>query len=508
MTLRPSTSLFALLQGFFLLVSARAVAQAEPDADEDVEVPAAPTPPSSTVPGPAPATAPADVEARQAESSPAESAPQGATAPIAPAPTDTPSADDAEAAEPPPTQGTGKTTTNLEQRAWGRPVPVGLTIGGFLQAQYQHNALSEDQLQPGGEPLNDDRFLLRRARLRVDRGWEYVAGTLELEASTFRGVTFGIRRAEGSLLYRGSNPDDRPPLAMLTLGITDIPFGYELLEGARARVFTERTLASQALFPTEMDAGAKLSGAIGFVRYGIAVTNGEPVRSGELPRDPNAAKDISGRGGVDVLVTPNLGLAGGASFAVGKGFHAGTPAGKRGLGWNDLDEDGSPSLNEIVGILPVAETASQNFDRWVFGLDLGFRLKTPLGLSHVYGELYVGSNYDRGFLASDPVVTGADVRQAGGYVALVQEFAEYGLLGFRYSVYDPNSDLIESRANNFYPKTQTIKTYSILAGAEIKGQGRLTFQYDIVRDYLARDRVGVPTDADNNQWTLRLQVEL
>jgi hypothetical protein len=33
-------------------------------------------------------------------------------------------------------------------------------------------------------------------------------------------------------------------------------------------------------------------------------------------------------------------------------------------------------------------------------------------------------------------------------------------------------------------------------------------QYDFVRDYLARDAVGVPTDADNDQWTLRLQVEL
>jgi hypothetical protein len=483
MTLRPSAMLFALLPGFLLLVPARAFAQAGPDGDEDLEVPASPAAPPTTVPGPAPATAPAEVDSKATESpnaaEPSADAPSAAAAVEA-----TPAKDAKDESQP--------VTGDLEERAWGRRVPEALTIGGFIQAQY----------------LNDNRFLVRRARIRFDRGWEYVAGTLELEASTANGVKVGVRRAEGSLLYRGSNPDNEIPLVMLSLGVTDLPFGYELPQGARARVFTERSLASTALFPTEMDAGAKLSGAIGFVRYGVAVSNGEPVRDGELPKDPNSAKDVTGRAGVDLSVLPNVGLTGGASFAVGKGFHAGTPASKGGLIWVDRDEDGAVNPTEITGVPPVAETASENFDRWAFGLDLGTTLRTPIGLSHLYGEIYVASNYDRGFLASDPVVTGADVRQAGGYVALVQEVTEYGLLGFRYSVYDPNSDLIENRADEFYPKTQTIKTYSLLAGAQLKGQGRLTFQYDIVRDYLARDGAGVPADADNDQWTLRLQVDL
>ena len=37
--------------------------------------------------------------------------------------------------------------------------------------------------------------------------------------------------------------------------------------------------------------------------------------------------------------------------------------------------------------------------------------------------------------------------------------------------------------------------------------GRLTFEYDLVKDKLARDRAGVPTDVKNNQWMLRLQGE-
>jgi hypothetical protein len=58
------------------------------------------------------------------------------------------------------------------------------------------------------------------------------------------------------------------------------------------------------------------------------------------------------------------------------------------------------------------------------------------------------------------------------------------------------------------PKTQTVKTLSPLVGLVLPERARLLLQYDFIRDYLARDDAGVPSDADNNQWTLRLQVEL
>jgi hypothetical protein len=176
--------------------------------------------------------------------------------------------------------------------------------------------------------------------------------------------------------------------------------------------------------------------------------------------------------------------------------------------WRDQDEDRVVDAGELFGLPDVAETPSENFDRWAFGLDLGFRLKTSLGRTHLYGEVYVAQNYDRGFLPSDPVTSGVDVRQAGGYAALVQDITEYGFVGFRYSVYDPNSDLIEGRADEFYPKQQDITTYSLLAGAQLRDRARLSFQYDFVHDYLGRDAQGVPSDADNDQWTLRLQVDL
>ena len=49
---------------------------------------------------------------------------------------------------------------------------------------------------------------------------------------------------------------------------------------------------------------------------------------------------------------------------------------------------------------------------------------------------------------------------------------------------------------------------SPVVGLALPGYARLTFQYDVVRDLLAKDARGVPVDLKNDRWTLRLQVGL
>jgi hypothetical protein len=384
----------------------------------------------------------------------------------------------------------------------------GLRFGGYIHAQYQRSGLSEDQLDQSGAPLNQNQFVVRRARLRVDRTWDFASASVELDANTVRGPRIGIRRAEASLFYRGSNAPELPPLIALTAGVQDIPFGYELGQSARNRWFMERSQGNLALFPTEPDLGAKVWGAVSFFRYAVALMNGEPVDDRGFPRDPNNRKDVIARFGAEGSPSKPLAVSGGASFAYGKGFHAGAAAGKPTVTWLDGNEDGAIQNGEIVGVPGSAAVPSENFKRWAIGLDLGAKLQTKLGSTHLYGEAFVASNYDRGFVPSDPVTTRVDARQAGGYVALTHEFARYGMLGFRAAIYDPNSDIIETRAAKAVPKEQTIKTFSPLVGLVLPGRARLLFQYDFIRDYLGRDEAGVPTDADNDQMTLRLQVEL
>jgi hypothetical protein len=396
----------------------------------------------------------------------------------------------------------------LTPSAFDVPVVRDFRISGYAQADYLHTQASEDQLDASGAPLNENRFYLRRGRFRVDRGWEFAALTFELEANTVRQPIVGIRRAEASLFYQGDNPRNLQPLVMLTAGLTDLPFGYELYEPDRAAPFVERSLISSSFFPTKFDAGVKLSGAWSFLRYGVALGNGEPVDPRGLPRDPNGAKDVTGRLGVVAPVGTSFEITGGASFATGQGFHPGVPAKKSTVFWRDDNDDGVATPDEFQGVLGDAAQPSNDFDRWAFGLDLGARVLTRLGESHLWGELIAGSNYDRGYLIASPARGQNDVREFGGYVAFTQDVTRYGYVGVRLSVYDPNSDLLEQRSGKIEPKTQTIRTLSPVVALRLPQRARLLFQYDFIHDYMGRDRTGVPTDVKNDQWTLRLQVDL
>lgn len=469
-------------------------------ADDDLEIPAAPQ--TTPAPGALPSTTPPSPSA-----APTSSAPSAPVAPAPPAdvspppPSTSPSTD---AAAFPPVRASQEPSLTR-----GFTGPLGLYVSGYVQGQYETSQLSEDQLAQGGLPLNQDRFLVRRARVRLDRSWTWAQATIEIDGNTTRGPTFGLRRAEASLVYR--NPDaEAPPYARLTAGLSEIPFGYELTDSARSRYFMERSTGSLALFPGEPDVGVRLSGGLGFFRYAIAAINGEPIddRPGRISRDPNAAKDIVGRLGVDTRVAEKVRVAGGASFLTGKGFHPGTDATKNGVVWRDLNENAILDAGELTAIPATAATPSQNFGRWAFGLDLGVTLETRFGKSRVYGEVFAAQNADRGVFFADPIATGTDVREIGGYVAVLQEVTRWAIAGFRADFYDPNGDFFDKRVGKLIPADASITTFSPLVGALLPDRVRVLVQADFVRDKLARDGAGVPTDLKNDQLTIRIQGEL
>ena len=79
------------------------------------------------------------------------------------------------------------------------------------------------------------------------------------------------------------------------MGLFKIPFGFEVMERDRDRIFTERSTFIRALFPGEYDLGARLAGGWRFVRYALAVQNGEPIGENTFPvRDPTRPKTSLG----------------------------------------------------------------------------------------------------------------------------------------------------------------------------------------------------------------------
>jgi hypothetical protein len=385
---------------------------------------------------------------------------------------------------------------------------LGIQWSAFIQAQYGISQLSEDQLQPGGEPLNRDGFMVRRARLRMQRNWRLAALDIELDANTVRGLQLGMRRLNGSVFWPNTDPQLVPYLRAQA-GIVDMPFGYELPDGARGRVFAERSLASQAFFPAESDVGAVLDGGVGPLRYAVAVLNGLESGSSYRLRDPNSAKDLLLRVGVDVERTGLLRFIAGVSFIEGTGFHPGRTATKNTLHWNDINEDGLKSDAEVSGEPGSAAEPSKNFRRWGTALDarVGWR-GLPLGWTWVAAEVSVGQNLDRGLFVADPIASSLDSRELGYYVGVTQELTPFLLVGIRYDYYDGNSDFLERRRGHTFKQDQAISTYSPLVGIVLPGAARLVFQYDFVRDHLGRDARGEPANLRNNQWTLRLQVGL
>ncbi|MFO0684761.1 MAG: hypothetical protein U0234_22075 [Sandaracinus sp.] len=391
----------------------------------------------------------------------------------------------------------------------------GLSLSAYLQVQYVWSQLSQDELSPDGSPLNRDRFEIRRGRVRLRGQWDAFSLDFEVDGSTTRGPFFGIRHATLGLAYQGTDAS-APPFVAGLVGLTEVPFGHELRVGQRDLPFMERTTGSLAFFRGPVDVGARMFGGLGPVRYDLAVMTGSPIddRAGAAQVDPTAAPDVVGRVGFESQPHEALTLAAGASFLWGTGFSAGQAAQKSRLEWLDLNESGTLDTGEITVVPARAAVPSSTFPRWAVGVDLEAALTTDLGRTDLFGEVILATNIDRGLYVADPVRNGADVREVSAYVALVQSILGWGVVGFRYDYYDPNSDFVDQRRGLSVPTSAALHTFSPMAGVTLPPdlvpwfRGRVVVQYDAVLDQLGRDSRGVPTDLGNDQLTVRVQGEL
>jgi hypothetical protein len=380
-------------------------------------------------------------------------------------------------------------------------------ISGYVQSDWNIlNQASSDQLNYStGNPDNDQRFLIRRARLKLALEREYTAGVLELDGNTTNGTQARLVDAEASVKLPGEHPDD-VPLIMATIGMFKIPFGYEVLQSDRDRLFMERSTAERALFPGEYDIGARLQGGWRFVRYAIAVQNGDPLGDKTFPgRDPNNAKDVTGRLGIDTPVTDFVRVSGGFSGLSGTGFHPGTPATKASVQWVDRNENGVLDPSELIVTPGKSATPSKNFGRFGYGADLELAVDVPkVGQTAVYGEIYFAKNLDRAILPADPVAVGRDYREFGGYGAVTQEIGAYGSVGVRYDYYRSDLDSTDQSRGLFVPSSNALQTVAFVAGARAVG-GRLTLEYDVNRNHNGLDANGLPTNLASNTLILRGQ---
>jgi hypothetical protein len=385
---------------------------------------------------------------------------------------------------------------------------AGLSLAGYVQADWVvWRQSSEDEINPATlAPINAERFLIRRARLKTALDREYVAGVLELDGNTVNGATARLVNAEASVKLPGESGAPTP-LLMASIGLFKIPFGFEILQSDRDRVFLERSTAEQALFPGEYDLGARLQGGWRFVRYAVAIQNGEPIGEKAFPGlDPNAAKDIVGRLGVETPIVEGVTIAAGFSGLSGKGFHRGNPATKATIQWVDKNEDGAFTPDEIVTVPGTAATPSQNFGRFGYGADLNLSVAIPqFGVATLYGELYFAKNLDRAKLVADPLgPLGRDAREFGAYVAALLQIGGLTTVGARYDRYNPDRD----STNPSKPLVPADLSYSTLGVVAALGtpNGRVVLEYDHNTNHNGVDLMGQPTSLKDDAVSIRGQV--
>lgn len=383
-------------------------------------------------------------------------------------------------------------------------------VYGYVQGQFQVDQSSQNVVAQSGGSLNQDRFLVPRARLVAEREWSIASALLEIDGNTVNGGSIGLQRAEASILYRGQNAPPLPPLLSVTIGQFRVPFGAENLQSSLHRYFMERSLVSRAMFPSEIDLGLRVAGAIGWFRYAVSATNGQPIGTRDFALgDPDSAKDVAGRLGVSVKPVAWAVVDAGVSSLVGRGFHQEAGGVKSQLQWVDSNGDGIFQADELTGVDAVAARPSSTFRRFALALDAQTTLRWRLGATQLGGALYLGNNVDRGVFVSDPVLLGRDTRHVGYMLSVLHELGDWVVVGLRMDTYNPDSDSSDfQNAIPVQPNDRTFRTWSPLVGLKYRERARLLFQYDAVRDKLGRDQAGLPVDLSNDRMTLRLQVSL
>ena len=400
----------------------------------------------------------------------------------------------------PPAATTG--TTSAQDAGAG----VSLKVSGYVQAQYQYDQASRDELAPGGTPLNQNRFLVRRGRVRVTADWQAWQAVVELDGNTTRGPAVGLQRAE--LTWRAPWGTREKPWLAVTLGLTDIPFGDELRVPQDQLPFLERSAGSLAFFTGPRDVGVRLHGALDWFRYDLAALNGAPLdeRGGLAALDPSKSLDLVGRLGADTSDLAGLRITGGVSYLTGRGFSPGTDASKSQVLWRDFNGDGQLGDGELVAVPGTAAIASATFERWAVGADVAASLRSPIGLTRVAAEGALGNNIDRGLFTADPVLAGRDQRGLTGLVSLTHDLPWWVYVGVRASLYRPDLDLTDQRRGVPVPASPRYDVISPVLGVRWSTTAQVVAQLDLIRDTLGRNSAGEPADASNNRFTVRAQV--
>lgn len=316
--------------------------------------------------------------------------------------------------------------------------PHDIKITGYLQTQFQKAQSGDISSFSGGDfsENSDNRFIIRRGRLKIDRVDQYSSVVFQIDATQN-----GLQLMDAFIqLY---HPDYKQ--FKLTAGLFNRPFGYSIIYSSGYRDFPERARVFQTLMPRERDIGAMVSyhpiKDFRFITADLAVVNG----SGLFARDYDSKKDIIGNLSFkfDSLASKKLHIGFGGSFY-------------KGSVRNDTENYYSASTTGFTKNTD-PQNKGDNFKRNYVGGNIQFQYDQPLGTTSLKAEYITGtqpgiaaSSSTTGPIASTSFSTqpATDLYRRnfqGYYIWFTQQIlkSKFSVLA-AYDVYDPNNKIHEN----------------------------------------------------------------
>jgi len=385
-----------------------------------------------------------------------------------------------------------------------------IKLSGYIQPQFQVAESKGAKGYAGGDfsPNSNNRFMLRRARVRFD----YLRLPKNTSGTSLQFVF------QYDITERGSNVRDvwgrffenKYQLFSFTTGLFARPFSYELNLASSDRESPERGRMSQILTKIERDLGAMATfeprnpaNKLKFLKIDIGIFNGPGLIA---TTDYDSHKDLIGR----ITIKPQhlsqkitLGTAvsildGGLTQSTKYVYTTATPGGIK----NFIVDS---SINNFNKIAP----------RKYYGADVQLKIKNGIGFTELRGEFITGKQTASATSSETPGASFANnegyyVRKFNGaYFYFLQNLGSLRhQIGIKYDWYDPNTDV---------KKDEIGKPGSNLNAADIKfttlGFGYIFYMTENAKLVLWYDRItnektslaGYTGDAKDDVFTCRLQ---
>ncbi|HTL08291.1 MAG TPA: hypothetical protein VL307_08555 [Chitinophagaceae bacterium] len=271
-----------------------------------------------------------------------------------------------------------------------------IRIGGYIQPQFQVGQTRGQASFNGGDfaPHVDNRFMLRRGRLRFDYARfnkdNHVAVQFVFQ---FDGTERGVFIRD----FWGRVFENKYELFSFTIGMFARPFGYEVNLASPDRESPERGRMSQLLMKTERDMGAMISfeprrptHPLRFLKLDLGVFNGPGLTAAA---DYDSYKDLIARASVKpVPIGKHLRLSAGLSYLNG-GFLQNTKYINR-------------LADKAVGKAFVLDSSLNNIDtkapRKYYGADLQLKYLYAAGSTELRVEYWRGTQTATASTAETP----------------------------------------------------------------------------------------------------------